>query len=121
MATVLHELATNAAKYGALSTPQGRVSVRWHRLSNGSAPARIRLEWHELGGPSVTAPANPGYGTSVIRDLIPYEQGGTVDLKFNPDGVRCVIEIAVETDDDSAISVNHSAASHWSRRTTAAA
>jgi PAS domain S-box-containing protein len=49
-AMVLHELATNAAKYGALSTPQGRVSVRWERRSNGRLPASLKLEWHEQGG-----------------------------------------------------------------------
>ena len=97
MATVLHELATNAAKYGALSTPQGRVSVRWHRSSNGGVPARLRLEWREDGGPAVTAPT-PGYGTSVIRDLIPYELDGTVELEFRPYGACCIIEIAVDSD-----------------------
>ena len=98
IAMVLHELATNAAKYGALSTPEGRVSVRWHRPSNGGVPARLRLEWHESGGPAVTAPARPGYGTSVIRDYIAYELGGTVELEFRVDGVFCTIEIAVESD-----------------------
>jgi PAS domain S-box-containing protein len=96
VAMVLHELATNAAKYGALSTPHGRVAVRWRRLSDAGGPARLSLEWQEDDGPAVTAPAQPGYGTSVIRDLIPYELGGTVELEFNPNGVRCTIEIAVE-------------------------
>jgi PAS domain S-box-containing protein len=100
MAMVLHELATNAAKYGALSTPQGRVSVRWHRLSEGVTPAKLRLEWRELGGPRVTVPAKSGFGTSVIRDLIPYELGGTVELEFAPSGVLCIIEIATESDPD---------------------
>jgi two-component sensor histidine kinase len=96
LAMVLHELATNAAKYGALSTPQGRVSVRWEWRSNGRLPASLKLEWHEQGGPVVTVPAQAGYGTSVIRDLIPYELGGTVDLKFAPDGVRCIVVIPEE-------------------------
>jgi PAS domain S-box-containing protein len=96
MAMVLHELATNAVKYGALSTPQGRVSVRWYQLPNGEVPAKLRLEWQEAGGPAVGTPAKPGFGTSVIRDLIPYELGGTVELTFNPHGVCCSIEIAVE-------------------------
>jgi two-component sensor histidine kinase len=100
MAMVLHELATNAAKYGALSTPQGSVSVRWHRLSEGVTSAKLRLEWHEGGGPPVTVPAKSGFGTSVIRDLIPYELGGTVELEFGPNGVLCVIEIAIESDPD---------------------
>jgi PAS domain S-box-containing protein len=93
IAMVLHELATNAAKYGALSTPQGRVLVRWHPLSNGEVPAKLRLEWHEHGGPPVSVSARPGYGTSVIRNLIPYELRGTVELDFKAGGVCCAIEI----------------------------
>jgi PAS domain S-box-containing protein len=96
--TVLHELATNAAKYGALSTPHGRVTVRWRRLSNGGLPPRARLEWCEEGGPAVATTVKPGYGTSIIRDLIPYELGGTVNLVLDPAGLRCTIEIAVENE-----------------------
>jgi len=75
---VLHELATNAAKYGALSTSQeqGQVSVCWRRLSNGGVPAKLMFKWQEDGGPVVTTRAQPGYGTSVIRDLIPFVQPG---------------------------------------------
>ena len=103
MAMVLHELATNAAKYGALSTPQGRVSVHWHRSSNGGVPSRLRLEWREHGGPAVTAPARPGYGTSVIREYIPYELGGTVELEFRQEGVCCTVEITLESDGHSSL------------------
>ena len=87
MAMVLHELATNAAKYGALSTPLGSVSVRWDLRSNGHEPAQLKLQWREEGGPVVTKPAQQGYGTSVIRELIPYELGGTVDLEYRQNGV----------------------------------
>jgi two-component sensor histidine kinase len=92
MAMVLHELATNAAKYGALSTKEGRVSIRWDRRLNGHPPCLV-LEWQEIGGPPVVAPGEPSYGTSTIRDLIPYEFGGTVDLVLEPDGVRCRLEL----------------------------
>jgi two-component sensor histidine kinase len=92
IAMVLHELSTNAAKYGALSTSQGRVSVRWGWRSSGQAPSTLWLEWHEQGGPAAV-PTQPGYGTSVICDLIPYELGGTVEFKFAPDGVHCVVGI----------------------------
>ena len=91
MAMVIHELVTNAAKYGALSTQSGRVSVRWYRKLNGSA--QLVLVWQETGGPRVEAPRKSGYGTGVVRDLIPYEFGGTVDLSFAPEGVRCRLEI----------------------------
>jgi PAS domain S-box-containing protein len=96
LAMVLHELATNAAKYGALSTPQGRVSVLWEWRLNGRAPASLKLEWHEQGGPAITTPTGAGYGTSVIRDLIPYELGGTVELEFASGGVRCIVVIPDE-------------------------
>ena len=96
MAMVLHELATNAAKYGALSTNNGHVSIRWDRRSNGHVGSRLVFEWQEAGGPHVVAPSLPGYGTSTIRDLIPYEFGGTVDLVLAPAGVRCRLELPAD-------------------------
>jgi two-component sensor histidine kinase len=86
---VLHELATNAAKYGALSTENGRVSIRWDRHLNGHPEAHLVFEWQEIGGPPVVVLGKASYGTSTIRELIPYEFGGTVDLEPAPDGVRC--------------------------------
>jgi PAS domain S-box-containing protein len=92
IAIVLHELTTNAAKYGALSNCNGRVSVRWHWQPDGGPRDGLVLEWCETEGPPV-APATPGYGTSVIRGLIPYELGGTVDYALAADGARCKLEI----------------------------
>jgi PAS domain S-box-containing protein len=102
MAMVIHELATNAAKYGALSTRKGRVSIRWDRRLNGLPRSDLVLEWQEIGGPPVSAPGNSGYGTSTIRDLIPYEFGGTVDLVFAPEGVQCRMELATDWLSDTA-------------------
>src|SRR5215468_3937179 len=93
MAMVIHELATNAAKYGALSTKKGRVSIQWDRRLNGRPRSDLVLEWQEIGGPPVSAPRNSGFGTSTIRDLIPYEFHGTVDLVFAPEGVRCRLKL----------------------------
>ena len=93
LAMVLHELTTNAAKYGALSNGHGRVMVRWRRQSRGPSRGKLVLEWRETGGPPVVAPKTTGYGTSVIRNLVPYELGGTVDYVLVPDGTRCKIEI----------------------------
>ena len=92
---VLHELTTNAAKHGALSTHGGRISVRWHRVMNGNADARLCIEWQESGGPAVQAPDRSGYGMEVIRDLLPYELDSKVDLAFASAGVRCCIDIPV--------------------------
>jgi two-component sensor histidine kinase len=93
MAMVLHELATNAAKYGALSTKDGRVSIRWHPRMNGRRRSSLVLEWQEMGGPPVVATGKPSYGMSTICDLIPYELGGTVDLVLAADGVRCLLAL----------------------------
>jgi two-component sensor histidine kinase len=93
MAMVLHELVTNAAKYGSLSTRDGRVSVRWYPLLNGDADARHCIEWLEIGGPPVDVPRNSGFGSSVITELVPYELGGNARLVFSPEGVRCRLEI----------------------------
>jgi two-component sensor histidine kinase/integral membrane sensor domain MASE1 len=93
VAMVLHELTTNAAKHGALSTRAGRVTVRWYWPLNGNAHDRLIIEWEESGGPSVKVPSRSGFGTSVIGDLIPYELGGSVDLAFARDGLRCRVEV----------------------------
>ena len=93
LAMVLHELTTNATKYGALSSRRGRVSVCWQRQSSRNSHDRLALEWRETGGPPVVVPGPSGYGSSVIRDLIPYELGGSVDYVLGPDGVRCRVEI----------------------------
>ena len=95
LAKVLHELATNAAKYGALSIPGGEVSVTWDSKRNGQA-APLILEWREAGGPAVASEVRSSYGTDLIRNLIPHELGGTVDLVFAADGVSCRIEVAVK-------------------------
>jgi two-component sensor histidine kinase len=87
---VLHELVTNAAKYGALSSPRGRVSVEWE--APGGAPT-LTIRWSETDGPPIPPSAQSGYGTSLIRDLIPHELGGTVALEMPTEGVRCTIVI----------------------------
>jgi len=96
MAMVLHELATNAAKHGALSTKNGRVSIRWCRHLSGHPRSHLVFDWQELGGPPVVALGKSSYGTSTIRDLIPYEFGGTVDLVLAPEGVRYRLELPAE-------------------------
>jgi PAS domain S-box-containing protein len=94
VAMVLQELVTNAAKYGALSNTDGRVLVNWECHDRDTT--NLIFEWREVGGPPVAAPTQSGYGTSLIRDLIPHELGGTVDLVFASDGVRCTIEIPLK-------------------------
>jgi PAS domain S-box-containing protein len=92
VARVLHELVTNAAKYGALSIPGGHVSVSWNRKPNGDGE-NLMLVWQEHGGPAMKSEIQSSYGTNLIRNLIPHELGGMVDLMFVSEGVRCRIEI----------------------------
>jgi two-component sensor histidine kinase len=93
LAMVLHELATNAAKHGALSADNGRVLIRWDRHLNGG-PSSLVLEWREVGGPRlVDARGKSSYGMSTIQNLIPYEFGGRVELVFASEGVSCRLEL----------------------------
>jgi PAS domain S-box-containing protein len=95
LAMVVHELVTNAVKYGALSIPGGRVLVSWERKLNGNA-ATLILAWREVGGPPPAAELRFGYGTRLIQELVPYELAGRVDLMFATEGVSCKIEFPIE-------------------------
>jgi len=96
VAMVLHELVTNAAKYGAFSNPDGEVSMNWQRRTNGFGIPSLMLIWREYGGPRIAHEVSDGYGTSLIRGLIPHELGGSVDLVFAADGVKCTIEFPLK-------------------------
>ncbi|AFL50565.1 two-component sensor histidine kinase [Sinorhizobium fredii] len=89
LSLILHELATNAIKYGALSIPTGQVCVRWE-VAEASAP-HLRLVWQESGGPSVTPPASSGFGTQLIEFAVSRELGGRVELNYAPAGLRVEI------------------------------
>jgi two-component sensor histidine kinase len=93
---VLHELVTNALKYGALSTPEGHVFVSWECRNSSAAVTVLIMVWREKGGPPVAKPSHKGYGTDLICDLIPHELGGRVDLAFSSEGVCCTIEIPLK-------------------------
>lgn len=91
----LHELATNAVKYGALSNPAGRVSIRWH-LTDSDADPRFHLEWQESDGPPVVEPTRLGFGSTVIRRMIDMSFGGKAELDFAPTGFRWRIDCRAE-------------------------
>jgi two-component sensor histidine kinase len=87
----LHELATNASKFGALSVPDGRVSVRWSLIDENLA----QIEWVERGGPEVSAARPRGFGTDLIQKIVAHELRNPVDLVFEPEGVRCTLKVPV--------------------------
>lgn len=86
MAMILHELGTNAIKYGALSNQSGRLQVTW-RLDGGSEKPQVQLQWTEIGGPPVTPPSRRGFGTSLIERSIVQQLGGTATPDFRVDGL----------------------------------
>ena len=93
VALALHELATNAIKYGALSEPAGRLSIRW-RVLNTRAGRKLSLEWQETGVKAVAlAPSRSGFGRELIERALPHELGATTSLEFRGGGVRALIEI----------------------------
>ena len=89
LSLILHELATNATKYGALSVPDGRVSVSWKIV--GAANDRIQLTWKESDGPPVTPPQAEGAGSRLIKAGLAGTTDSKVDLLYEPDGLRCVV------------------------------
>ena len=98
----VHELATNASKYGALSQPGGRLSVHWRLLS----PELVRVEWLERGGPPVKQERSRGFGTDLIERIVAHELRHPVELDFDPEGVRCVLLIPVRRPSEFMIRAN---------------
>jgi PAS domain S-box-containing protein len=87
----LHELATNAAKYGALSRPHGRVRIAWSRTSVG----RVVLTWSETGGPPVSRPRRQGFGTRVMKNMIEGQLKGEMRMDWRPEGLACKLTFAM--------------------------
>lgn len=96
---LLYELASNAAKYGALSVPEGLVNVTWdvQRSANGELDT-LRLSWEELDGPAVKAPQRRGFGSKLIEKTLSYELGGETKLEFKESGVCCEVSVPLPVD-----------------------
>jgi two-component sensor histidine kinase/PAS domain-containing protein len=98
LSLAVHELGTNALKYGAWSTVDGSVSLTWERYRPGAAGGeseareRIRLEWRETGGPPVSEPSRRGFGSRLVERGLAAEMGGEVAMEFRPEGLRCLID-----------------------------
>jgi two-component sensor histidine kinase len=88
----LHELVINAARFGALSVPDGRVAIRWYRQETGD-PNAIAIDWHEKFGPKVKARRKFGFGSMVIERNLVRALDAEVALAFEPDGLHCHIVI----------------------------
>ena len=91
MAVVCHELATNAAKYGALSVADGRIGIIWTLTTDG----RLVLNWTETGGPPVAVPTREGFGTRVIGKMV-QQSKGKLSFDWRPEGLACEVIIPVK-------------------------
>jgi two-component system CheB/CheR fusion protein len=98
-ALALHELATNAVKYGALSTSAGRLAVRWQIIDESSAKPRLHVEWRETGVSNLPAdgakPHGGGYGRELIERALPYQMGAVTSYRFTDEGVLCTIDVDI--------------------------
>ena len=90
---MLHELATNAVKHGALSVPTGRVDISWEVRDGGKQHRLLHLRWVESGGPQVEAPRRRGLGSRLIEGGLVHEFGGAARIDFDPLGVRYVVDV----------------------------
>ena len=88
----VHELATNAAKYGALSTPSGQIVVSWNVDRENGGPT-LMMRWQENGGPPVAPPSRQGFGSRLIEQTIKESLGGTIEIAYPPEGIRCAIAV----------------------------
>ncbi|HEY2050999.1 MAG TPA: HWE histidine kinase domain-containing protein [Caulobacteraceae bacterium] len=98
LSMALHELATNAIKHGALSSPEGRVAVNW-----GCVDGSIGLEWRESGGPPVAPPEKTGFGSRLLRRVLEGELGGPAELDYARTGLVCRIRAPIGAPDSSAM------------------
>lgn len=87
----IHELATNAAKYGALTSPEGKVRVDWRLMS----PDLAEVRWRETGGPAVSPPSKRGFGRDLVEKIVAHELRSEVELNFRPEGVECILRVPV--------------------------
>lgn len=95
---IFHELATNAAKYGALHTPDGRILIDWGLADQRDR--KLKLSWREIGGPKVTVPDRRGFGSRLIERNIRHDLAGEIDLVYAPDGL--IAELTVPLDRTAA-------------------
>jgi PAS domain S-box-containing protein len=95
LAMACHELATNAVKYGALSVNTGRINIRWQKFApDPSSP--VLIEWRESGGPRVHPPTRRGFGSKFVETSIAADLHGRSKIAFEPEGVRCTMELPPE-------------------------
>lgn len=98
LAMIVHELSTNAIKYGALSVPDGRVAVTWE-IEPSTPHRQLTITWEEIGGPTVVKPARKGFGVRLIQGGLSSDLPSAATIDFRPEGLRCTIEASLREED----------------------
>ena len=101
LSMVLHELAANAARHGALSVSSGQVTLAW-TIEPGKSGATLVLDWRESGGPPSSEPAKRGFGLKLVERSIVQELSGAAEIRFEPNGVRCTLSVPIGADEAAA-------------------
>ncbi|MEC9373963.1 MAG: PAS domain S-box protein, partial [Planctomycetota bacterium] len=95
---IVRELITNAAKHGSLAAPEGSVEIEWKALRDAD-PTEIGMEWRESNGPRASKPTRTGFGVELITQLVQYDLGGVVEMRFEPEGLRVSMRFPLETEE----------------------
>lgn len=111
LAMAVHELTTNAAKYGALSVPSGQIEIHWQPVRGRNDRPMLSIDWTEQNGPTVDEPKARGFGSKLIEGSIAAELGGSARLAFRPQGLQCEILVPIET---AVIDMRARAGEDWS-------
>jgi two-component sensor histidine kinase len=101
----LHELTTNAVKYGALSSDEGQVKIRWTMESTANGALDFHLSWNESGGPKVTQPTRRGFGSILLERLLAHQVGGKVEVSYPAHGLT--VDIHAKLPAGTSFSVRH--------------
>jgi len=104
MALVVHELATNSAKYGALSVPSGKLAISWFETNE-----KMTIDWRESGGPAVVPATHCGFGTRLLSRAL-QQFGGKIETKFEPTGLICLMKLIIPREPEAALRVGGGAA-----------
>ena len=96
MALILHELATNATKYGALSTPEGKLALRW-RFGVGEESGSVRVDWTETCAHKIEQPTHTGFGSRLIKTSVSHDLHGSAKLDYRTTGLHCEITLPLKS------------------------
>lgn len=111
LSMVIHELATNAVKYGALSVPEGSVRIEWQVVRQDAGSERLAMRWEEAGGPPVEVPTRKGFGTRLLERQVSMEFNGSIQLQYRPSGLLCLMDLGLPRSDSADAAISAKAAS----------